>query len=54
MIKITVEIELDKIITAKQLQIPLELKHDFVKLNDYVRTYYKELGYEVGNYIRVC
>lgn len=51
--KITIEIELDNVITAKQLQVPTELVYD-VKLNQYIRDYYKELGYTVGNYIRVC
>jgi hypothetical protein len=51
--KITIEIELDNVITAKQLPVPTDLIYD-VKLNQYIRDYYKDLGYKVGNYIRVC
>ncbi|MBZ9622883.1 hypothetical protein G9F71_008455 [Clostridium sp. FP2] len=54
MINITIEIELDGVITVKQLKMPLELKHDFVKANQYVRNYYQELSYNVGKYIRIC
>ena len=54
MIKIIVEIELDNIITVKRLTIPYAINKDSVKRNQYIREYYINLGYVVGNHLRIC
>lgn len=50
---IYIEIDLDNVITVKKLKIPAELKHD-IKLYDFIRNYYKSMGYVVGQYIKIC
>jgi hypothetical protein len=52
--KIFVEIEINKVITAKSLQVPINLINDSVKRNMFIRNYFTELGYLVGQNIRVC
>ena len=50
---IYVEIELNNTITVKKMQIPTNLMYD-VKRDQFIRDYFSELGYEVGNHLKVC
>lgn len=52
-IKIHVEIELDGVITAKRLEIPLNIRHTVME-NQYIRIYFTNLGYTVGDHLRIC
>ncbi len=49
---IHVEIELNNAITVKRLEIPDNIRYT-VELNQYIRNYFTELGYNVGNYLSV-
>ena len=48
-----IEIELNNTITVKRLKIPINLLYSHDKL-EYIRNYFIGLGYEVGEYIRIC
>jgi len=50
---IYVEIELDGVITAKNLRIPADMRYK-TEVYQYIRNYFIELGYNVGNYLRIC
>ncbi len=52
--EIYVDIELDGIITVKRLKVPIDIIYDYTKANDYIRSYFSDLGYKVGPNLRVC
>lgn len=52
--KLTIEVELNGVITAKELKLPEEKSKYDVDINQFIRNYYIDLGYNVGNYIRIC
>lgn len=46
-------LELDGVLTSKRVEVPKDIdRHDFVKLNAYVRTHFESMGYTVGENIR--
>lgn len=48
--QIYVEIELNKTVLPKRLPIPSGFdKSDSTKLKNYIRSYFSEMGYDVGN-----
>jgi len=49
---IYVEIEINGIIAAKRLKVPTEIRYTAM-INQYIRNYFTELGYDVGNYLRI-
>ena len=50
---IYVEIELDGVITAKNLRIPAEIRYT-ANVNQFIRDYFSNMGYDVGIYLRIC
>jgi len=53
--KVYCEVELEGVITVKRAFIPTNVnKHDFITANEYIRKYFKSLGYEKVEYVKIC
>lgn len=52
--KLYLEIELDGVITAKRVQVPLNIDYGSPEMFQYIRKHFSGLGYTVGSRIRCC
>lgn len=50
---LNIEIELNGTITIKRIKIPSYMRYQ-TRVYQYIREYFINLGYVVGDYIRIC